>query len=76
MGERLDELRGEIPINADVQRVFEALDDPRRERLAEIIQQALVNQERRIDEASEHALRLVPHVFRGRVKKMLFGDHE
>lgn len=76
MGERLNELRAEIPMNTDVQSFFDALEEERRERLAAIIRQAVANQEQRIDDASEEALRLVPKVFRGPVKNMLFGERD
>lgn len=76
MGDRLNELRAEIPMNIDVQAFFDALDEPRREQLAALIGRAVANQEQRIDEASEEALRLVPKVFRGPVKNMLFGDRD
>lgn len=74
MGEQLHALRAEIPMNKDVQAFFDALDENAQEQLAGIIQQAVDRQEQRIDEASEEALRLVPKMFRGPVKNMLFGD--
>lgn len=74
VGDQLNELRAEIPLNKDVQAFFDVLDEDRRERLAKLILLAVSDQERRIDEAGEEALRLVPRVFRGPVKSMLFGD--
>lgn len=74
MGDQLNELRAEIPMNTDVQSFFDGLDEQRREQLAGIVSHAVANQEQRIDEAGEEALRLVPKVFRGPVKNMLFGD--
>lgn len=76
MGEKLDQLRSEIPMNVDVQRFFDGLDEGDREQLADLIGDAVARQETRIDEAGEQALRLVPRAFRGPVKKLLFGDHD
>ncbi|MDT0617222.1 hypothetical protein RM531_01905 [Salinisphaera sp. P385] len=76
MGDRLDQLRAEIPMNVDVQRFFDGLDEGDREQLAGLIGEAVARQEARIDEAGEDALRLVPRAFRGPVKKLLFGDHD
>ncbi len=76
MGDKLDRLRAEIPMNVDVQRFFEGLDEGDREQLAGLIGEAVTRQEARIDQAGEDALRLVPRAFRGPVKKLLFGDHD
>lgn len=74
MGQQLDELRAELPLNVNVQTFLDALDDKRRDQLAGIINQAVASQDQRIDAAGDEALRLVPKVFRGSVKKMLFGE--
>lgn len=74
MGEKLNALRAEIPMNTDVQRFFDGLDENAREQLAELVSSALAQQSQRIDEAGDNAVRMVPRVFRGPVKKMLFGE--
>lgn len=74
MGEKLNALRAEIPMNADVQSFFDGLDEGEREQLAGLVTGALATQSQRLDEAGEHAVRMVPRVFRAPVKKMLFGE--
>lgn len=76
MGERLSELRARIPMNAGVQNFFDGLEESEREQLAALVHDALARQDRRIDQAGEDALRIVPRVFRGPVKRMLFGEQD
>lgn len=76
MGEKLNNLRAEIPMNGEVQSFFDGLDEDASEQLAGFVSDALANQSQRLDEAGEHAVRMVPRVFRGPVKKMLFGEQD
>lgn len=73
MSEKLNELRAEIPMNATVQGFFDTLPEGEKNKLAGIVLDAVADQEQRIDDASEAALKLVPRILRGRVKSMLFG---
>lgn len=74
MGDKLNKLRAKMPMSTEVQSFFDGLEEGPRERLAALVGTAVDRQDQHINEAGDHAVRMVPRMFRGPVKKMLFGE--